>query len=154
MAELGKVNDVISYRLTLLLHRLVGVLVEGSAPQFRNDGLSIPAARTLVSLLEEGGSATVGAVSVSTSIDLSTTSHILRRLERQELVRRERQDSDNRVVVAALTNQGLDVARRCRQASLDHEALLTKGMSTEEIVIFKRLLIEAFSNAKMGFKLS
>src|SRR5690606_15778088 len=138
---------------TLLLHRLVGVLIDGSSPQFRNDGLSIPAARTLDSLLEEGGSATAGAVSVSTSIDLSTTSHILRRLERQELVRRERQDSDNRVVVAVLTTQGLDVARRCRQASLDHEALLTKGMSTEEIVIFKRLLIEAFSNAKVGFKL-
>jgi DNA-binding MarR family transcriptional regulator len=154
MAGLGEPNDVISHRLTLLLHRLVGALIEGSAPQFRSDGLSIPAARVLVSLLEEGGSATVGAVSLATSIDLSTTSHILRRLERQELVRRERQVADNRVVVAVLTTQGVDVARRCRQASLNHEALLTKGMSTEEVVIFKRLLIEAFNNAKAGFELS
>lgn len=154
MTEFGKANDVISYRLTLLLHRLVGVLVEGSAPQFREHGLSIPAARTLVSLLEEGGSATVGTVSVSTSIDLSTTSHILRRLERQGLVTRERQESDNRVVVAVLTTQGQAIAKRCRQASLQHESLLLKGMSTEEIVIFKRLLIEAFGNAKQGFGLS
>ncbi|MBN9047369.1 MAG: MarR family transcriptional regulator [Rhizobiales bacterium] len=152
MPEVMSSDDLISHRLTLLLHRVVAVLIDGSATQFREDGLSIPAARTMVSLLEAGGEAPVGSVSEATSIDLSTTSHILRRLEKQGYVKRERDPEDNRVVIAFLTIEGKVVAKRCRQASLDHEAILTKSMAPADVATFKRLLVEAFDNAKDGFR--
>src|SRR5258707_919425 len=110
MADYPKADDLLSHRLTVLLHRLVATLVDAAAPQFREDGLSLPAARTLVGILEAGGEAPVGAISEATSIDLSTTSHILRRLEAQRYVKRERRDSDNRVVIVTLTAEGKVVA--------------------------------------------
>jgi MarR family transcriptional regulator, organic hydroperoxide resistance regulator len=141
----------ISRRLTFLLHRLVAVLIDATAQEFRAFGLSIPAARSLVALFEAGGVATVGSLSETTSIDLSTISHILRRLEAQRLVTRERQEDDNRIVCAVLTKEGRKVAEQCRNASLDHEAVLLRGVPPSEIELFKQLLEQAYENAKSGF---
>ena len=150
MQQTGE-EPLLSRRLTLLLHRLVSTLIDGSTPEFRKMGLSIHAARTLVSLLEAGGEAQVGAISHATSIDLSTTSHILRRLEAQHLLKRERLTSDNRVVVVRLLPRGEELAAACRKASLDHEAILTSGMSPADVERFKCLLEDAFANAQRGF---
>ena len=141
----------IARRLPFLLNRLVSVMVEGTAPDFRDHGLSIPAARTLARLLDEGGATTVGKLSDGTSIDLSTTSHILRRMQRFGYVERERQADDNRVVVVRLTERGLDVARQCLEASLRHEAVLIRGLSESEVATLKRLLEQAYVNARDGF---
>lgn len=95
--------------------------------------------------------ATVGALAETTNIDLSTMSHILRRLEKQELLERRRRESDNRVVLVGLTERGAEVADLCRLASLRHEAVLVEGMSTDEIAALKRALDRAFANARAGF---
>lgn len=142
-------EGVIAHRLTFLLHRLVSALIDAASPEFRDLGLSIPAARTIVSLLEHGGSSTVGSLAETTCIDLSTMSHILRRLEAQQLVRRQRQDDDNRVVVAALTEQGRTVSETCRAASLRHEAALVHGMSEDEVAQFKNALERSYENARL-----
>lgn len=142
-------DTAIAHRLTFLLHRLVSALIDAASPEFRDLGLSIPAARTIVSLLESGGAATVGSLAETTCIDLSTMSHILRRLESQEFVRRQRQDDDNRVVVAVLTAQGRTVAETCRAASLRHEAALVHGMSEAEVAQFKTILERSYENARL-----
>ena len=142
-------DDVIAHRLTFLLHRLVSALIDAASPEFRDLGLSIPAARTIVSLLESGAAATVGSLAETTCIDLSTMSHILRRLESQQLVRRQRQDDDNRVVVAVLTEQGRSVAETCRSASLRHEDARVHGMSASEVAQFKSALERSFENARL-----
>lgn len=141
----------ISQRLTFLLHRLVAVLVDASTQEFREHGLSIPAARAMVSLLESGGAATVGSLAQTTCIDLSTTSHILRRLEQLGLIARERQQADNRVVMAKLTPAGREIAAKCREASLRHEAVLIRGIPLQQVATLKRLLEQAYGNAKDGF---
>lgn len=145
-------SDVgISHRLTFLLNRVVSVLVDASSPYFRSLGLSIPAVRALIAIHENGGEMTVGALAEKTAIDLSTMSHILKRLEKQHLLTRTRLPDDNRVVCAALTTLGGSVAKECHAASLKHEAILLGDMSAEEAELLKRMLVRLYENAKEGF---
>ncbi|ABE30329.1 marR family protein [Paraburkholderia xenovorans LB400] len=145
-------DEGVSHRLTFLLHRIVSVLVDASSPQFRSLGLSIPAARALVALYEGGSQMTVGKLAETTSTDLSTMSHILRRLESQQLISRTRLEGDNRVVYATLTDQGRSVGKECHDASLEHEAVLLSDMSPDESALLKRTLIRLYRNAKAGFE--
>ncbi|SIT47351.1 Transcriptional regulator, MarR family [Paraburkholderia piptadeniae] len=141
----------VSHRLTFLLNRIVSVLVDAGSPQFRSLGLSIPAARALIALYEGGSKMTVGNLAETTSTDLSTMSHILRRLESQSLLTRTRLARDNRVVYATLTKQGRSIAKECHDASLQHEAVLLGDMSAEEAGLLKRMLVCVYGNAKSGF---
>lgn len=127
------------------------VLVDASGSQFRTLGLSIPATRVLISLCESEGELTVGTLAETTSIDLSTTSHILRRLEGRGLVNRERDTHDNRVVYAGLTEAGRLVATQCRDASLRHEEVLLGDISAKDQKLLKQLLVRVYDNAKKGF---
>lgn len=143
-------DEPISQRLTFLLHRLVAALIDATAQQYRAHGLSIPAARAMVSLLECGGGSTVGNLAETTCIDLSTISHILRRLEQQGHVTRERQTSDNRVVLAVLTQSGRSLAKTCREASFRHEAILVRGMPPQTVTMLKRSLEHAYLNMRQN----
>ena len=144
-------DEGLSHRLTLMLNRIVSLLVDGSAGQFRALGLSIPATRVMIGLYEFGDDVTVGTLAEMTSIDLSTTSHILRRLERQGMVNRQRDALDNRVVYAMLTQAGRVVAAQCREASLRHEEVLLGDISDQDEALLKRLLVRVYDNAKNGF---
>lgn len=145
-------TPTVSRRLPALLHRLVALLVDETGPYFRTFGITIPATRVIVTLLENGGVMTVGNLSDTLSLDLSTTSHILRRLEKQGYVDRQRQAHDNRLVNAVLTAQGQRVAEECRNASLLHEKAIIGDMSAEQVVLFKSLLEDAYRNAKKNLK--
>ncbi len=144
-------DDSISYRLTVLLNRLVSVMNEASAIDYRAQGLSIPAARAVIGLFEAGGRMTVGQLAATTSIDLSTMSHILRRLEAQALLTRERGQQDNRIVHAVLTPEGQVVAAKCREASLRHEEVLLGDMADAEAHLLKEILVRVYANARRGF---
>lgn len=144
-------DDCLSQRLTFLLNRVVLVLVDGTASQFRALGLSIPAARALITLYECGTETTIGTLARTTSIELSTMSHIVRRLEAKGLVNRERQSLDHRVVHATLTEAGRMVGQQCRDASLEHERLLLGNISGEDQGKLKDLLARVYENARGGF---
>lgn len=138
-------------RLPSLLNRVVGVLLEGASKDFRHLGLSIPAIRALIGVHEAEAPLTVGLLAERTSIDLSTISHILRRLEADGLVTRARDVGDNRVVNVGLTARGRAVAASCREASLRHEAVLVEGLSPREVDELKAVLLRVLGNAKAGF---
>ncbi len=139
-AVIEPIGSGISHRLTFLLYRAVATLVDATAPYYRSFGLSIPAARAMVSLAENCGELTVSRLSHITGIDLSTISHLLRRLERLDYVSRARDGSDNRVVVVKLTPAGAEIADRCRDASLRHEALLLHGITEDDAALLKETL--------------
>jgi MarR family transcriptional regulator, organic hydroperoxide resistance regulator len=144
-------EESLSYRLPLLLNRAVLTLLGKAAPFYSSLGLSIPAARAIISLYESHGEASVGALAERTSIDLSTMSHILRRLEKQGLLTRRRHPQDNRIVRAALTDAGRGVAEQCHAASLRHEKILLGDMSAEDALRLKQLLVQVYRNAQNGF---
>ena len=145
-------KPAVSRRLPALLHRLASMLVDETSPYFRTFGLTIPATRVMVALLENGGSMTVGKLSETLSIDLSTTSHILRRLEKEGYLARQRLDHDNRLVSAGLTAEGRRVAEKCRSASLRHEAALIGDMTEQQVALFRTMLEDVYENAKENLK--
>ena len=145
------VPDPISRRLPALLNRVVSVLLDGAAADFRDLGISIPAIRALICIHEGGGAMTVGAVAEATSMDLSTTSHVLRRLEIRGLVTRRRAATDNRIVHAALTPSGGETAAACHAASLRHEAILVGDMPPQDVARLKDVLVQVHRNARAGF---
>lgn len=138
----------VAHRLTSLVNRLASLLVNATASSFREHGLSILAARSLIGLLELGGEAPVGALADMTSIDQSTMSHMLKRLEASGLLVRVRQDHDNRVVVAKLTPHGRATAASCHDASLRHEEMLVGGLDPDDVAALKRSLTHAYENVR------
>lgn len=143
-------DDLISRRLTFLMHRVMTVTNGAGQPCFREWGVSIPEARALIGLIEVGD-LKVGDLANLISADVSTLSHLLRRLERSGWVLRARDEADSRAVRISLTDSGRELARMCRDASLSHEKILMKGLSQSQVRRLKDTLEQVYRNAVEGF---
>lgn len=127
-----------------LLARVANALNEWHA-DFRRLGLSVLSVRVMA-VLSLNGAATVGELAEATSIDQSTLSHILRRLERAKLVAKVRQEHDNRSVRVAPTAKGRVLAKRCFRTAVQHEGMLTRGLSKTEVRALKAALERLYAN--------
>lgn len=127
----------------------VATLMNGWHADFKKLGLSVLSVRVMA-VLGLNGSASVGELAQATSIDQSTLSHILRRLERQKLVEKARQDHDNRSVRISTTAKGRAIARKCHDMAVEHDRLLTKGLAASEVRALKRVLGQIYLNVTKG----
>jgi len=143
-------DALISRRLTFLMHRTMTVTNNVGQPCFRELGVSIPEARALIGLVEVGDMK-VGDLAALISADFSTLSHLLRRLERDGWVARTRDETDSRAVKVSLTEAGRKLARACRDASLEHEKILIKGLGRDQVRRLKDALELVYRNAVEGF---
>jgi len=125
----------------------VATLMNAWHADFRKLGLSVLSVRVMAVLSLNGG-ASVGELAIATSIDQSTLSHILRRLERTRLIRKTRQDHDNRSVLVTTTPRGRSLARKCHQTAIEHDRMLTRGLSSAEVRALKRALQRLYVNVK------
>lgn len=139
----------ISHRLTFLLTRVVALLMDNVSGDFRKLGVTIPEARSLIAIFEFGA-IPVGQLADVTSIDLSSMSHLLRRLEAAGYVDRVRPDHDNRVVLVSLTKRGRAIAEQCREASLEHERIMIADMSKADEKTLKQLLDLVYQTGRRG----
>lgn len=137
----------IAHRLTFLLTRIVALLMDNVSDDFRELGVTIPEARTLIAIFEFGN-VPVGQLAEVTSIDLSSMSHLLRRLEAASFVDRVRPTHDNRVVLVSLTKRGLALAQQCREASLEHERIMISDMSKSDEKTLKKLLDQVYQSGR------
>jgi|GEM_PF-2309677 len=138
-------SDPAEERLNLLICRIYSKLVSTSAPVLRTLGINMHASQVLIGLIESGSMA-VGDLSRHIAVDLSTVSHVLRRLERDGLVKRVREIKDNRVVIVTLTEAGVSLATKCRKMALQHEELMLQSISKKERDMFKRTLGRVYDN--------
>jgi DNA-binding MarR family transcriptional regulator len=129
-----------------LVTRLANVM-NGWHADFRKLGLSVLSVRVMAVLSLNGG-ASVGELAEATSIDPSTLSHILRRLERQKLVHKTRQDHDNRSVNVSTTARGRLLAKRCHATAVKHDRMLTRGLPAGEVRALKSALHQLYANVK------
>jgi DNA-binding MarR family transcriptional regulator len=125
----------------------VATLMNAWHADFRRLGLSVLSVRVMAVLSLNGG-ASVGELADATSIDPSTLSHILRRLQRAGLVRKARQDHDNRSVRISTTAKGRALARKCHATAMKHDRDLTRGLSPAELRALKRALRSLYENVK------
>jgi len=76
----------------------------------------------------------------------STMSHQLKRMERDDYVRRTRSETDNRTVVITLTQKGADVAEICNGLSDVIMTNVSKELSPAEIELLSSLLQRVFAS--------
>jgi len=98
-------------------------------------GITYPQYLVLQALREEGGR-TIGAIADRLSLEPSTVTPLVKRLEAAGFVRRERDPQDERQVRVRLIERGEDVLARCNCLG---EALAARtGMSAEQFMTLNR----------------
>jgi MarR family transcriptional regulator, organic hydroperoxide resistance regulator len=131
-------NDRLPKSLPFLMARIVAKLMD-QCQDFLEMGLSVPEARVLIVVLENPG-IRVGRLAEMTTIELSTLSHMLGRLERDGLISRERLEPDSRTVTVGLTSRGRSLAVKCDAAAMRHEAMLLKNLSARETKLIRMMI--------------
>jgi DNA-binding MarR family transcriptional regulator len=131
--------------LPFLINRVAALASDEVNRQFQSFGLNIYAARVLIVLYLDDAHA-VGELAEKCALDQSTLSHILRRLVKQDLLVKERQEHDNRSVLVSLTKQGAATAAKCWKAVQVHDALLRRDMDAATVAQLKKLLNQLYVN--------
>ena len=134
--------------LPFLIHRIAARVADSVNKEFGVIGVNIYAARVLI-LLKLDDDRTVGDLAEHAALDQTTLSHILRRLQRQGLVTRTRQEHDNRSVLVSLTDEGKRIAAVCWESAQAHDALLREGLSAADVAELKRMLRRMYENVPL-----
>jgi MarR family transcriptional regulator, organic hydroperoxide resistance regulator len=138
---------VITHDTVPFLVARVATLMNAWHADFRSLGLSVLTVRVMAVLSLNGGT-TVGDLAEATSIDQSTLSHILRRLERRKLIKKSRQDPDNRSVKVTTTGKGRALARKCHETAMKHDRDLIRGLPVAQVRALKKTLHKLYANVK------
>ncbi|WPH15970.1 MarR family winged helix-turn-helix transcriptional regulator [Variovorax paradoxus] len=131
--------------LPFLLNRIAARITEAVNREFRPLGLNVFSGRVLTLLYLDEAS-TVGELAEKAALDQSTLSHILRRLQADGLLRKERLDHDNRSVMVLLTERGQEAAALCWDAIQTHDAMIRKGLDSANVKVLKHLLVRMYDN--------
>jgi DNA-binding MarR family transcriptional regulator len=103
------------------------------------------AARALVVLLQHG-ELRCALMARLLGLEATALSHLLRTMNRDQLIVRNRVDNDNRAVEVALTAQGARVARDCQNLALAQERQLLDGLAPGELAELQRILNKLCDN--------
>lgn len=76
----------------------------------------------------------------------STVTVSLKRMEKADLVRREQDMKDQRVIRVYLTDKGKDIIRRTKEILKDYEKTMMLGLSEVEVCLLRRMLEQIRSN--------
>lgn len=76
----------------------------------------------------------------------STVTVSLKRMEKMELVRREQDQRDQRVIRVYLTGKGKEIVRQTKEVLKDYEKTMITGLSEAEICLLRRMLEQIRSN--------
>ncbi len=98
-------------------------------------GITYPQYLVLHALWEEDGR-TIGAIAQRLTLESSTVTPLVKRLEAAGMVERARNPADERQVQVRLTQRGHDMRDRC--TCLAEELLARAGMSLDELAVLKR----------------
>jgi MarR family transcriptional regulator, organic hydroperoxide resistance regulator len=141
-------SDHIHHTLPFLINRIAATVSAWVNQQFLSLGLNVYSARVLI-LLHLDGEHSVGHLALQSSLEQSTLSHILIRLEKQGLVKRTRQPSDNRSVLVTLTSEGQVLAKQCWKAVKSHDSMLREGLASADAQNLVKLLNRTYKNVHL-----
>ncbi len=138
--------------LTLVGHLIGGQLVRASrahnraaSERLKQLDLYVGQEMLLLSLREEDG-LTQSELAHIHSVDLSTITKVVQRMERAELVERRADSNDARISRVYLTEQGRRLCEPSWQMWLDLEKQLTRGLTDAECLLLRRLLETVATN--------
>ena len=125
--------------LPYLVNRVGQRFISDITPVLSEAGVDIQSWRVLIALYQRG-SQPVGALSDLTSINFSTLSRVLGRMEKKDLVRRHRGADDARSFTIDLTATGRSVTEAILPQATALEAKVTGDFSEAELAMLRQLL--------------
>ena len=130
--------------LPYLVNRLGQRFVAEIAPALAEAGIDVQMWRVLIALYQRGDRS-VGALADLTSINISTLSRLIGRMEKQDLVERGRGDADGRSVVIRLTGKGRAATKAILPKAVALEADATADFSEAELAMLRQLLVKLYA---------
>ena len=125
--------------LPYLVNRVGQQFIIEMTPVLGEVGVDIQSWRVLIALYQRGGQP-VGALSELTSINFSTLSRVLGRMESKDLIRRHRDAEDARSFTIGLTDTGRHVTETILPRAAALEAQATGNFSEAELATLRQLL--------------
>ena len=135
--------------LPYLVNRVGQRFIADIAPALNEAGVDIQSWRVLIALYQRGGQP-VGALSDLTSINFSTLSRVLGRMEKSDLVRRRRDTDDARSFTIELTENGRSVTEQILPRAAELEAQATSNFSEAELATLRQLLGKLYAGLDIG----
>ena len=129
--------------LPYLVNRVGQRFITDLTPVLTDAGVDIQSWRVLIALYQQGGQP-VGALSDLTSINFSTLSRVLDRMEKKSLVERLRGIDDARSVKIELTGKGRDVTETILPHAAALEAEATDDFTEAELATLRQLLVKLY----------
>jgi DNA-binding MarR family transcriptional regulator len=130
--------------LPYLVNRVGQRFVAGFTPALRAQGVDVQMWRVMIVLHAEGPQG-AGALSRLTSINLSTLSRLVARMEEKRLVARRRDGADARSVVVAPTGEGRRRTEALLPAAAALEAAAAADFTAAELATLKSLLAKLYA---------
>ena len=130
--------------LPYLVNRVGQQFIIDMTPVLNEVGVDIQSWRVLIALYQRGGQP-VGALSDLTSINFSTLSRVLGRLEKKDLVRRVRGTQDARSFTIELTDTGRSTTETILPRAAALEAQATGNFSEAELATLRQLLAKLYA---------
>jgi DNA-binding MarR family transcriptional regulator len=125
--------------LPYLVHRATAQLSTRFHAQAKTVGVTIEKWRVMAALLN-AGEQSISEVSHRTTIEISTLSHLLKRMERDGLIERQRDGQDGRIMRIRFTQAGAVLARRLLPLVREYEQVALDGFTDEEAKLLKSML--------------
>ena len=119
-------------RISFLVHRINAHLMRVTNPKLKAWGLDLTESRLMVALLEKGPLAAGDIVRIM-ALPQSTISHQVKRLEKLGYVARSAGKKDSRMVIAALTEKGREVAQQANEHSRNVAIQLLEAIGPEDV---------------------
>ena len=139
--------DLSNY-LPYLLNRVGFALVESfTSDALKAHGLSIAMWRVLAALSNRGELRQIDLVGMTT-VDASTMSRLVTRLDRMGFVVRARSKTSSREVVVGLSPKGIALVQRTIPIAHELEATAIAGLSAKDLAVTKRALRHFYDNLK------
>lgn len=108
-------------------------------------GLHVGQEMFFVSLLHDEGM-NQSEIAERLHVQRATVTNMLRRLEQTGLIERRGDIHDKRVLRVYLTEKGRELHQHLQRVWIEIEDQTTAGMTLEERLLFRRLLMQAYNN--------
>jgi DNA-binding MarR family transcriptional regulator len=140
-----KIDFVLQDYVPYLINRAGTKIASEFSREISAFGITLQMWRVLAALWQSGQQS-LADLSYRTSIEISTLSRIVGRMEAKKLVKRGRSGDDRRALSLALTKAGERMTQKIIPIANRYERAATRGMTAADIKRMRRLLKLLFAN--------
>ena len=137
--------DWLTDNLGRRLNAMTNAANRGMEEEIAEFGISFVEFVTLVNCYE-GTADTVTGISRTAPVDAARISRAAWELSERGLIRRERLQSDRRIVILSLTDEGYALAEAARNRVIDRNVALLEGVTDEEKTTFTAVSEKILAN--------